>query len=157
MAQYWVKHKCGHEVIHHLQGRHDDRQRKVAFLEGTPCMECRGRAGAGVADAAGLPPLSGTARQIPWAEEIRGRLHTSGATADAMEEIRAVRDDGTRSTLMSIVDGIWATAEASWWIDHRQCGFRELVRRIDSEMASERIESAQLPPLSGTADQVAEA
>jgi deoxycytidylate deaminase len=42
MAQYTIKHTCGHEEVVNICGTnvHGERDRKVAWLESKPCHEC---------------------------------------------------------------------------------------------------------------------
>lgn len=83
MAQYEVKFSCGHTGIIQLFGKETDRQRKISWYEKHGlCPECHRKqqeeAKKAVAEKAaaeaskfGLPELTGTPKQIAWADEIR--------------------------------------------------------------------------------------
>lgn len=40
MAKYTVTHSCGHKQVHDLIGPGSERERKLAWLEGTVCRDC---------------------------------------------------------------------------------------------------------------------
>lgn len=82
MAQYEVEHICGHKQTHALFGPHRGRQSKIEWLEGTDCYDCyraakaaKHAAEAVVATATAqeydMPALTGSEKQVPWAETIR--------------------------------------------------------------------------------------
>ena len=109
-----ITHSCGHQEHHFVPGYWAcDRDHNAARLAWRKCTSCRaeGRRTAVVRDqlAAGerlgaidLPPLSGSLRQIAWAETIR-RQHLAGlrlAAPGVVEQAARLRD-------------------ARWWIEHR--------------------------------------
>lgn len=82
MAKVSIEHACGHTESHQLYGPGRDRERKAAWLETTLCYACykeqqqleREQASAAAAEQAvdaGLPELTGTEKQVAWAERIR--------------------------------------------------------------------------------------
>lgn len=82
MAKYTINHECGHQAEVQLFGKHSERDRKIAWLEGQDCPSCRstrlaaGRAAQAEQDGqtahlAGLPVLQGSEKQVAWAETIR--------------------------------------------------------------------------------------
>ena len=121
MAKYTINHTCGHQVTVQLFGAYKDRERRIAYLETCPCDECR-RAKAN-ADAAaakeqrGLADLTGSEKQIAWANTIReaaykclDMLMTFAAEANNTEAVKMV------NTWKGLMD---SENEAKWWIDHR--------------------------------------
>lgn len=82
MAKYQVEHQCGHGQTHDLIGRHKDRERKIEWLETTLCSDCfraqievereeNAFKAAQEAREIGLPDLSGSEKQISWAQQLR--------------------------------------------------------------------------------------
>lgn len=83
MAKYDVTFSCGHTETIQLFGKETDRQRKISWYEKHGlCPECHRKqqeeAKKAVAEKAaaeaskfGLPELTGTPKQIAWADEIR--------------------------------------------------------------------------------------
>lgn len=151
MAKYTVHHSCGHEEIHQLYGPGKERQRKIAWLATTPCTECyRGaqaeartaaNAQAATANAqAGLPALTGSEKQIAWAEAIR---RTALIGADEVrakaEAFAAAHPDRATETApaLALIARAEAETSAAWWIDHRtaECA-TDLIRRMHTEITS---------------------
>ncbi|VWX49301.1 hypothetical protein [Novosphingobium sp. 9U] len=117
-----ITHACGHMQDHHIDGFTSQRERKMRWLTSTQCRSCfntqKRAEQAEVAAQNDLaiahlarPALTGTDRQVSWAESIRAqRLATciaAGSDAHIVEVLRAVQD-------------------AKWWIDHRELTNEEL-------------------------------
>ena len=83
MAWYTVNYKCGHEGRINLVGKTDARYRKLDWMSShVACEECQKLefAAANVKAAetnaeAGLPSLSGSEKQIAWAESLRQKAY----------------------------------------------------------------------------------
>ena len=122
-----ITHACGHLQIHHVLGFTQQQLRKVAMLEAAPCDSCRratrreeslatsGAKSATLAHLA-LASLSGSPRQVAWAESIRVTRLTS---------LLADHENGTPDACRSCA----AVAEAKWWIDHRNLPSADLAAR----------------------------
>lgn len=117
-----ITHACGHMQDHHIDGFTNQRERKMRWLAGTQCRSCfNTQKQAEQADAAAknslaiahlsLPELTGTDRQVSWAESIRAQRLAAciagGAQGNIVEVLSAVQD-------------------AKWWIDHRELSIEEL-------------------------------
>ena len=122
-----VTHACGHQQIHHVLGFTQQQLRKVAMLEAAPCDSCRRTAKQASSKAASdkqvaaleqfaLASLSGSPRQVAWAESIRVTRLTS---------LLADHGDGTPDACRSCA----AITEAKWWIDHRHLPSAKLAAR----------------------------
>ena len=120
-----ITHACGHVQIHHVLGFTQQQLRKVTRLESAPCDSCRqaarqaSRATYGAERAAALAhlalaSLSGSPRQVAWAESIRVTRLTS---------LLADHDNGTTDACRSCA----AIVEAKWWIDHRDLPLADLA------------------------------
>lgn len=118
MAKYIVKHTCGHQVEVQLFGKYADREKRIAWLETQECDECRhAKANAEAAtmkEARGLQDLTGSEKQVAWANTIREKAYkcldtlTQFATND---QAKAMMD-----TWRGKMD---AETTAKWWIDNR--------------------------------------
>lgn len=141
MAQYNVKHSCGHERSIRLFGKGSDRERKLKWLATIDCPECD-RAfelerAMDEEDEKQLPPLEGTEKQVRWAVVLRSKAlnvieswatpqqlaSTMGARgyesmADCAEIGLTTPDDGLR-LCREIVGAAMAETNAAWWIDNR--------------------------------------
>lgn len=118
MAKYTITHVCGHQIEVQLFGKHEERERRIAYLESIECDDCR-RAKANAAalaakEARGLLDLSGTPKQIAWANTIRERAYRA---------LDCLAPFSSYPYAKALVDG-WkakmdAMTEAKWWIDSR--------------------------------------
>lgn len=120
MAKYTITHACGHTEDVNLFGKHADRERKIAYLESIDCRSCWDAAQAAKAHEAGLPELSGSPKQIAWANGIRNRI-----LAEADSCINAHPDWPNMDKWLTELKKETA---ARWWIDHRDEG-AALLRR----------------------------
>lgn len=111
MAKYTITHACGHTEEVNLFGKHADRERKIAYLESIECKDCWDAAQAAKAHEAGLPDLTGSPKQIAWANGIRNRILSEAARC-----IEAHPDWPDTDKWLSELKKETA---ARWWIDHR--------------------------------------
>lgn len=65
-----VKCSCGHEIEVEVFGSADERENKIKWYENHVCSDCY--KAQQTADN-GLPALTGTEKQISWAESIRAK------------------------------------------------------------------------------------
>lgn len=157
MAKYTVTHSCGHDQEHQLYGPGRDRERKLAWLETTQCSDCwreqrdtdRDEASAVAASQAedeGLPELSGSAKQIAWAETIRMAVIKD---LDAFEALVTENAKKAGKELppdewelwRRAVDEIRGETAARWWIDNRD----EQGRNI-AALVMRRLKQEKTPP-----------
>jgi hypothetical protein len=137
MAQYKVTHKCGCEVTHQLYGKHTDRDSKLEWLKTQPCWECekKARAEAAAAKNAGMPELTGSEKQIAWAEQIRAKQidQLNQATAKMNTRDQVLTDAPDKIELydltVKVIDDIKNETSAKWWIENRDCSGIELLNR----------------------------
>lgn len=135
MAKYTVTHRCGHDEDVQLFGALDARYARRDQMAAQDCAACRGAKGAAAAQAAGLPALTGSAKQIAWAESIRvaeiTRMTDSltvqvEAAAKAVESGDAAKIEMAQlglTILRAVQDEmIQQQTSASWWIDNRDGG-----------------------------------
>ncbi len=120
MAKYDVTRSCGHVETVNLIGKTRDRQWRLENVEAQKlCRECyqaelakqNAKAAAAAAEM-GLPELTGTEKQVVWAETIR---------QDAIEYLdKMASEQGESPIAREVMDYILASrTRASWWIDQR--------------------------------------
>ena len=119
MAKYCPTFSCGHEAEVVLFGREKDRDRKLRwYRENGLCPECyRVKQTAEVAlKSEGLPPLTGTDKQVHWAAKIRvdviSYVRNKVSSANNTEE----QKDGVTQIFLELCQ---SRTEAKWWIDNR--------------------------------------
>ena len=127
MAQYTVNHTCGHQQTHQLYGPNKDRQRKIEWLQTTVCTDCyraqqdqqrqaQSTQAAETAVAQGWPTLTGTEKQVAWAQTIR---------AEVLSHLPALRQrleaftEAQRTETETCITALIARTDAGWWIEHR--------------------------------------
>jgi len=126
MAQYEVQFSCGHTEIVQLYGPYKARQAKIDWMRARGlCPACRAaererknQEAAAANTAAGLPPLTGTPKQVSWAEsiraeilsgedEVRARIAAPNAPADQV------------AWAEKALERIRNQTSAAWWVEHR--------------------------------------
>ena len=119
--KYDVTYTCGHVATIQLYGKTAERESRIKYLEGNcVCPECykakmeakREAENEKAAEAAvqrGLCELSGSPKQIAWANTIREKWF-----AAAEDEMDTAHPDA--KAILSYAGQI---AESRWWIDNR--------------------------------------
>lgn len=116
--KYDVTFSCGHTGTVQIFGTAAEREKKIAWYENYAfCPDCYEKArqeevatAAKQAKADGLPALTGSEKQIRWAESIR------------KEKMAAAREWLSRypgEQADKCLAWYGSHASASWWIDHR--------------------------------------
>lgn len=155
MAKYSVTRACGHEETVVLFGKIKNREWRLENVEPQKlCSECyhaelkrrheeENREAAEAAREMGLPSLTGTEKQVAWAESIRQQL-----LADIDEFIyRQVKAEHRNDPkLLEAVEKIRSKTEARWWIDHRGMNMAWELRHLLEEAAKEVKEEKLQPP-----------
>lgn len=120
MAKYTITHSCGHTSTVQIGGTVNSRDGQVARLESQPCWECQKQAASQAAAAKAtdmaLPALTGTPKQVAWAETIR---------IDKVRQLQALKntinaDAPESDKLIAIIDARVAKTNATYWIDNRE-------------------------------------
>jgi hypothetical protein len=140
MAQYDVKHACGHVVTHRLFGKHEDRYSRIEWMKDKPCPDCRRvkeqEEARATAAALNLPPLIGTPKQIAWGEKVRAEavksdgnklptLPTEESIKDGAEKTGIAVDDALAlvrrfsDSVLAAENKLRTETSAVWWIDNR--------------------------------------
>ena len=124
MGWEYPKHICGHdgEAIK-LGGKHVDRERKLAWIEGNKCPDCRAAEQKEELAKEGLPELDGSAKQLLWANDIRSSAMNTLARIDPLE-IKVANPELQDAVAIQecwefLYDFIRRQESAHWWIEHR--------------------------------------
>lgn len=150
MAKYSVTYSCAHTETVRLIGPHRDREWRLSKMEGQLCPECyrarlaeeraaRSAEAAEANAAAELPELTGSAKQIAWAETIRkdkiDRIEAAIEAADKDPEpeyrriassvlidsrFRRMRVSTEAPELQQGLDWVLGQSSAHWWIENRE-------------------------------------
>lgn len=116
-----ITHACGHQEEIQVFGKRAERERKIAWLEAQVCAECRAAEAAEASKAAGMAALTGSAKQIAWAEDLRSE------TMDAIAALKTRTDDeaARKDRVIAYLGGI---TSAEWWIDNRFYAGAKMIR-----------------------------
>ena len=125
MAKYNIKYGCGHEGCLQLIGKNDYREWRILQAECGVCPDCwkaeqqakrdaEDAAAAAEAKAQELPALSGSEKQIAWAETIRQKFFN--AISPLAEKVLPDAIDAWTAA----VDSFQRETAARWWIDNRE-------------------------------------
>lgn len=152
MAKYTVNYKCGHEGTVQLYGKTSERERKLEWMSQTMlCADCykaeqeRQNVQAGMDNiVAGLPMLTGSEKQIAWAESLRQKAYklltadkaaaelvsqavTSakqiGLTPEMLKAAGIDSREKAAAIMRDAINKLFATqTSASYWINNRPMG-----------------------------------
>lgn len=135
MAKYTITHTDGVEATYQIIGPYRERARRIEWLESQPSPEGQARArdeaneAAAAANAAsGLVALTGSPKQIAWAETIRaGQIDQMRALKKSIIDHDKSLPYHVQVQLPEIADKMiarldaWiATTDAGDWIDRRR-------------------------------------
>ena len=130
MAKYTVEYKCGHTGTVELFGKTSDREWRLEQLAKGICPDCEEaelrKVIAEFNAERELPALSGTDRQVAWADKLR------------MYAIRMIEDgygmmsDGSpdKDPMSQVLQEMYSISDARFWIDHRDDGKYVIVSTV---------------------------
>jgi hypothetical protein len=155
MAKYTVTRACGHTETVVLFGKTKDREWRLENVEPSKlCHECwqkelaeqREKENQEAAEAAremNLPQLTGSEKQVAWAETIRQKILANIDTF-IHQEIREERRNDPK--LLEAIEHIKSKTDASWWIDHRTADWSWEIKHLLEKAAKEAKEKRMAPP-----------
>lgn len=125
MAQYNIRHTCGHEETVQIYGTnvHGERQRKAEWLESKPCRDCERKA-MREENLTGAAELTSSDKQVSWANDLRakaiGDIKAKLAKLDT-QYIAAPQEwkDAQRNAGEATIAAMLAETNAKAIIDHR--------------------------------------
>lgn len=132
MSKERITHRCGHEVVHQLFGKHKGfggRDSKIEWLGTIPCMDCKRKQeaedreiqNARAAEAnksIGACDLKGSPAQIGFAESLRRMAFSGFANLLAKIEVLPEKNLLVESEIKAALGWLFTKDEASWWIDN---------------------------------------
>lgn len=160
MAKYDIEFSCGHTETRDIIGRVRDRESKAEWMAQGLCSECyetekkrqfeeENQKAAEEAKEYGLPELTGTEKQVAWANTLRQKwiteaegyferhmkLRSKGREEEATKEITAMAE--------AMDAHLTSTSSARWWIDNREKSARNFL--LDALEAAEKEQTT--PPV----------
>lgn len=137
--KYDVTYTCGHVATIQLYGKTAERESRIKYLEGNcVCPECykaqkdaerkaENEKSAEAAKARGMQELSGSPKQVAWANTIREKV------MEYIDKTMNLEDERVKN-LIQYINTNADTKSASWWIDRRGRGEFEMLREIAEAM-----------------------
>lgn len=119
MAHYNIAYTCGHTGRVELYGKMTDRERTINQMQAHACPACMAKKANEDAAANGLPLLTGSDKQIIWANDIRTQFL---AIFRELEEKAATAPETKRAELVAAMHDYRAriiTQDSSAWISNR--------------------------------------
>lgn len=155
--------ECGQDVTVFGTNRRDaERLARWHESRGSLCQNCEAEkrraesaAAAEANRAAGLPALTGSEKQVAWAETLRTQalaqlaaLAPYAATsdplpqdspdrlymADQLRALRALVAEGGEAAIQALTSLMRAKAEARWWIDTRELTMAQLIQSLRDDL-----------------------
>lgn len=134
MAKYQITHSCGHDQTHQIYGTNvnGERERKAGWLAGSPCTDCwkkgqdeqlAAEAKAAAEANADLPGLTGSEKQIAWAETIRAKANASITQSREFTLQNAAKNPQIAEIASGIINDLMAKTDSRYWIDNRDIIF----------------------------------
>lgn len=120
MAKYTITYKCGHTEEVKLFGSYAERERIINNYKACDCPDCRAKAAAQEATAKGYAELTGSAKQISWASDIRANFFAE------IEKI-APTIGRNKDLFDKVVNEIKTETSASWWIDNNRRSATDII------------------------------
>lgn len=130
MAKYQITRTCGHTETIQIAGPVAGRDRQAEYESGKLCYECykaeqakqraaASQAAAEAAKSSGMPALTGSEKQVAWAEAIRA---AAAQSLNAMRPMLQAAPEANRKAAeiaLGIIDATLSRASAHDWIDSR--------------------------------------
>ncbi len=154
MASYNVTYACGHTGTVRIYTKGDDRDRKIKWYGTIDCPECEAKKQQQAAEAAGLPALTGSEKQIRWATEIR-----NSAVKLTEIDINRIDSDERQKFLDRRDQWLQKETSAEYWIDNRDdigSNITGIVKLVDKSLSDNKScpnkEDKEQPEISDDAD-----
>lgn len=137
--KYDVTYTCGHIATIQLYGKTSEREKRIKYLEGNcVCPECykaqkdaerkaENEKAAEAAETRGMQELSGSPKQVAWANTIREKA------MQYIDKTMNLEDERVKN-LIQYINTNADTKSASWWIDRRDRDELAVLREIAKAM-----------------------
>lgn len=137
MAKYIITYACGCAVEKQLYGKISKRESYVEWASKHECPECEkarlNSEAQAKAEQSNLPSLTGSDKQVAWAITIR-QAFLSDLENGITDRMKLINDSNREKAMASLAkinetrDTMIANeTSASWWIDRRYCGYKEMI------------------------------
>lgn len=119
MALTTITYKCGHSANVQIYGTntHGERDSKAAWYGTINCPNCKKTEAAKWCADNGCSTLTGSSKQIAWAETIR--QEAIAGLEIAANGIPDEAPDAVRQQACEVIASAKAETRAAWWIDNR--------------------------------------
>lgn len=114
MAKYKITYACGHIAEVQLYGKEAEREKKIKWYSTINCPVCEAREQKEKAEAAGLPHLTGSEKQIAWATKLR-----NNALAVLDSRLPLLPDKNQTVLKSCIKEWVEKETASTYWIDNR--------------------------------------
>ena len=132
MAKYDVTYACGHTETVELFGKTSERERKIKWMEGDClCPSCCKAKQQKEAAAFNLPELTGTPKQISWAETLRNKV---------FRELNKVFRELSEEAPAEFVDWLKGQTESRFWIDNKGVSIALLEKKWKNKKEETKLE-----------------
>jgi hypothetical protein len=146
MAKYRITRTCGHPETLQIAGPVAGRDRQAEYESGRLCYECykaeqakqrtaASQTAAEAAKASGLPSLTGSDKQVAWAETIRAVAVQSLNALRPM--LQAAPDRKAADIAIGIIDATLARTSAHDWIESRPTTYDRAWLSVQTKKAME--------------------
>lgn len=114
MAKYTITYACGHTAEMQLYGKESDRQKRIAWYATIDCPDCETNEAARQAAENGYPILTGSEKQVAWANKIRNK-----AVAFYDEICKTLPEKNREAAATLKTQWLSNEVSAAYWIDNR--------------------------------------
>lgn len=142
MANYSITFSCGHTVERQLFGKMDQRQSYIDWAgKAGVCSACKSADKVAACEAVeiehGLPDLTGSAKQVKWARDIRAAkvAEIEAEFARALSRVLPDKMDIYERQCALGWQLVAAVTEARVWIDRRDLPGMEIVKALHKAQA----------------------
>lgn len=115
-----VEHVCGHKEKHDFTGDRNAVLEKIQKESLRPCLACKVVHSRNSSLEKGLPALTGSHKQVAWAENIRNKyIVLYKEVKDKYEKAPAHAKIKYQLIMLKLIKSLKEEAAASFWIEHR--------------------------------------
>lgn len=134
MSKYDITRSCGHVETINIGGKVSERDNQAEYESGKLCYECykakqaehraaESKAAAEASQSAGMPALTGSEKQVAWAQTIRAAAAQSLNALRTMLQAAPEANRKAADIALGIIDGTLARTSAHDWIESRAVSY----------------------------------
>lgn len=115
-----VEHVCGHKEKHDFTGDRNAVLEKIEKESLRSCLACKVAHSRNSSVEKGLPALTGSHKQVAWAENIRNKyIVLYKEVKDKYEKAPAHAKIKYQLIMLKLIKSLKEEAAASFWIEHK--------------------------------------